>query len=157
MGALGSGNISGEGKLLPQNIVTKQSGKQKRKPFVIGHGARQAVRLQLQGNDKQERASTRQAFKQEVSKIQRFPGQTFLEMNAISEELASDYRIRMSRLRSFAKMEGLSLRGQKNLDNALKTSARPRRHWPLWWMLSQTVRQRGASPEQGGVCKVGTG
>ena len=31
-------------------------------------------------------------------------------MNAISEEVASDYRIRMARLRTFAKMEGLSQR-----------------------------------------------
>ncbi|CAK9098379.1 unnamed protein product [Durusdinium trenchii] len=113
----GAGNISGQGKLLPVAVPCKS--KQKRKPVQVGLSSRQALRSQLQGNNKEERAEKRQIYKQAVSKIPRFQGQTFLEMNAISEEVASDYRIRMSRFRAYAKLEQISLRGQKNLDSAL--------------------------------------
>ncbi|CAK9009883.1 Ankyrin-1 [Durusdinium trenchii] len=113
----GAGNISGQGKLLPVAVPCKS--KQKRKPVQVGLSSRQALRSQLQGNNKEERAEKRQIYKQAVSKIPRFQGQTFLEMNAISEEVASDYRIRMSRFRAYAKLEQISLRCQKNLDSAL--------------------------------------
>ncbi|CAK9105668.1 unnamed protein product [Durusdinium trenchii] len=106
-----------EGKLLPAS--KPQSTGQKRKPVQVGWSNRQSLRNQLQGNNREERADKRQKYKETVSQIPRFQGQSFLEMNAVSEEVASDYRIRMARFKAFAKLEQISLRGQKNLDNAL--------------------------------------
>lgn len=117
MKVLGTGNISGQGKLLPAS--KPQSTGQKRKPVQVGWSNRQSLRNQLQGNNREERADKRQKYKETVSQIPRFQGQSFLEMNAVSEEVASDYRIRMARFKAFAKLEQISLRGQKNLDNAL--------------------------------------
>ncbi|CAK9056858.1 unnamed protein product [Durusdinium trenchii] len=105
------------GKLLPAS--KPQSTGQKRKPVQVGWSNRQSLRNQLQGNNREERADKRQKYKETVSQIPRFQGQSFLEMNAVSEEVASDYRIRMARFKAFAKLEQISLRGQKNLDNAL--------------------------------------
>ena len=129
MPALGAGNISGRGMLMSKtdqrttkqmikvkNNSTKQGSKllgpssvemkklssanQKRIGYPVGKNPRHVIRQQLRASDREGRAVKRQEFKQEYIHHPRFQGQSFLEEQAISQEVAADYRFRTQTFKS---------------------------------------------------------
>lgn len=95
------------------------SANQKRIGYPVGKNPRHVIRQQLRANDREGRAVKRQEFKQEYIHHPRFQGQSFLEEQAISQEVAADYRFRTQTFKSFAKKEKLNTKGQLKLDKSL--------------------------------------
>lgn len=139
MRALGAGNLSGQGLLLGK--VPKSGGKKrplevidpglpngiphqlpksnvKRVGQVTGKSPRQRIRQQLQGQNKQQRAEKRQQFASSQPCLARYQGQSFLEAQAVTPDVALDYKIRMFKFQQFAKQKKLSLKGLRDLDAA---------------------------------------
>eukprot|EP00438_Fugacium_kawagutii_P017670 Skav211267 [mRNA] locus=scaffold2429:526:2325:+ [translate_table: standard] len=102
----------------PRNIVLPRLSPVTRQCRDIGQNPRQIVRQSLQARTKEGRAEKRQAFMQHTVPIPRFKGQTFLEQNAVSREVATDYAVRMKQFRDYAKMNNLPINTIKNLDSS---------------------------------------
>lgn len=143
MPALGSGSISGLGVLVgkPSRVKPQKRGHTQLAPNLgppntilenlprssvqrvgqtAGKNPRQRVRVQLQGQNKQERAKKRQVFAQGQMDLSRFKGQSFLAVQAVSQVVALDYKIRLHKFHQFARQKKLSLRGFKNIDKAFE-------------------------------------
>jgi len=127
MVVLGAGNISGLGKLMPEKKVMKKpktsGGKLTpaegiRVGYQVGKNPRHAIRQSLQAADKPSRAVKRTEFMKQGRHIERFKGQSFLEQNAISLEVATDYQARMLTFKQFVSQKRLSISDESKLDLA---------------------------------------
>ncbi|CAE7480442.1 ANK1 [Symbiodinium natans] len=79
---------------------------------------RSSIRRSIQGNSKEEKAVKRQ--KLAVTSAQpRFPGQTFLEQVAISQEVANDYSRRLQKFLQVAKIKNIFTMPMTKLDACL--------------------------------------
>ena len=76
------------------------------------------VRLQLEGKTQEERFKKRKRFLENVEMTPRFPGQTFLEQMAVTQEVATDYLKRMKAFKAFANKMHLKLRPINKLDES---------------------------------------